>query len=106
MSELVADCPRCGSRRITFDVTQEHKYAIHYSWQNCYEAFCICQHCRRSTVFFLHQDVNVDTIGKHGILKLDVSVNRFMRVEGFVNISNVATADPAEHVPEDIKATF
>jgi hypothetical protein len=55
VAQLVADCPRCGAKKITFDVTQEHLLGLKYDWQHHYEAFAICRNCHRSTVFFLVQ---------------------------------------------------
>ena len=55
MTELVTDCPRCGSRKITFDVTQANIIGIQYGWQQWYEAFCTCRHCRKATIFVLSE---------------------------------------------------
>ena len=48
MAELVADCPRCNAKQITFDVLAEHTIAINYGWQHWYETFGICRSCRRA----------------------------------------------------------
>jgi hypothetical protein len=108
MAELVADCPRCGSKKITFDVTQEHLIGEWYGWQYRYEAFSVCRHCRRSTVFLLNQsvDTNHDIVHKTGLLKLDVAINRFMNNEGFISLKNEATVEPPEHLPDKISAAF
>jgi hypothetical protein len=36
MPELVANCPRCGSRHITFDVTAAKPYRQDHGWQYWY----------------------------------------------------------------------
>jgi hypothetical protein len=50
MAELVANCPRCGTRRITFDVTALLLVDMQHGWQHWYEAFAVCRHCSRSTI--------------------------------------------------------
>ena len=108
MPELVADCPRCGTRHITFDVMQAHIVAIHYGWQQWYEAFCVCRHCNRSTIFVLSEKTNIDyqMVHKVGLLNLKGSVNHYVTVEGYISLRDAATADPPEHVPAHIEAAF
>ena len=108
MAELVADCPRCGSKKITFDVTQEHFIRRKYSWQNWYEAFCICRHCKRSTTFVLSQNANSDheAVHKNGLLKLNGAINRYMDIESFISLKDAAAIEPPEHLPEEIAAAF
>ncbi len=108
MSELVSDCPRCGSKQITFDLTQEHFFYIEYQWQYWFEAFCICRHCKRATIFVLSQntDANHETVHKQGLLKLGTSVNNFMNIDGFISIKDTVTIQPPEHLSEDIEAAF
>ena len=108
MAELVADCPRCGSKRITFDVTQEHFIGRHYDWQSWYEAFCICRHCNYSTTFVLSQNANSDTsaVHKNGLLKLTGAINRYMNIESFVSLKDAAAIEPPEHLPDEIAAAF
>ena len=108
MSELVADCPRCGSRKITFDLTQELLVEVQYNWQQWYEAFCVCRHCRRATIFVLSQNVDADihTVHKNGLVQIKGAVNTYMNIEGFINLKDIATTSPPEHLPKDIEAAF
>jgi len=108
MSELVADCPRCGSRKITFDVTQEHYIYRRYDWQYWFETFCICRHCKRSTIFILSQNTNSDhdVVHKNGLLKLTGAINRYMDIEGYVSLKDKAAIEPPEHLPDEISAAF
>ena len=55
MAELVSNCPRCGSTRMTFDVLSTLPTTTQYNWQRWYEAFSICRNCHRSTVFVIAQ---------------------------------------------------
>lgn len=108
MPELVADCPRCGSRKITFDLAAAKIIAVHYSWQNWYETFCVCRHCGHATIFVLSESVNSDHdhVHKVGILSLKGSVNNYLGVEDFVSIKDEVTAVPPEHIPKDIRDVF
>jgi hypothetical protein len=108
MAELVADCSRCGSRRITFDLTQENLIGTKYNWQQWYEAFCICRNCRKSTIFLLAQDVDADkdVVHKNGLVKVNGSVNRYMRVEGTISKKDDVSTQPPQHLPGPIEAAF
>ena len=108
MSELVADCPRCRSQRITFDVLADTIVGVQYAWQQWYEAFCVCRHCLRSTVFVL-SDKEVhskDIINKSGLAKFSGAAGHLVKVESFISIKDSAPIDPPEHLPVDILAAF
>ncbi len=53
MSMLVADCPRCGAKSITFDVLAEVYRITYHGWQNWYEIFCVCRQCGCPTTFLV-----------------------------------------------------
>lgn len=108
MSELVADCPRCGSQKITFDLTQQNLIGVQYDWQRWYEAFCICRHCRRATVFVLSQNTssNKSVVHEKGLIGLTSAVNRFMNVEHYISLKDADTVPPPEFLPKDIEAAF
>ncbi len=108
MSELVADCPRCGASKITFDVKSSHFLYHRYDWQMWSEGYSICRNCDRSTVFVLSQTEirDNDYIRKMGISKLEGSVNNYFRIEGFVSLKDTVRNSPPEHLPPAIKAAF
>ncbi len=108
MSELVANCPRCGSRQITFDLTQAHLFAVEYNWRRVYEAFCICRHCKRATVFVLAQERIEDRQFFEGemLVKSNTAINRYLEITGFINLKDIASAPPPEHLPKEIEAAF
>lgn len=107
MSLLVADCPRCGARKITFDVEEDHFLYEEFNWRRWYEAFCICRQCRRATIFVLSlKKIEYhDTIGR-GLAGIDGALNPFMAIEGFINLKDIASVPPPEHLPPDIEAAF
>lgn len=108
MAELVADCSRCGSTKITFDLTQENLVGVKYNWQRWYEAFCVCRNCHRGSIFLLAQDAHSDRdiVHENGLVKLKGSVNRLMRVEGLISKKDEASVKPPEHLPAPIEAAF
>ena len=108
MSELVANCPRCGANRITFDLQSAIQTTQLYGWQFWYEAFCICRQCRRSTIFVLSENVKSDYeyVHKTGLVKINGAVNRYVEIEGIITLKDTATVEPPPHVPGDIDAVF
>ena len=108
MAVLVADCPRCDAKSITFDVTQAHHTVTQHGWQFWYEAFCVCRHCRRSTIFVLSENVDGDYayVHEHGLVAIDASLNRYVDIERFINISDLAAQPPPEYLPPEIEASF
>jgi hypothetical protein len=106
MSKLVSDCPRCRTKRITFDLLQQNHTKTKYGWQNWFEAFCVCNHCQKSTVFILSQSSTSD-YGLHGtLMTIPGTVNSMFEVEGFVGLKDLAACNPPEHLPEPIEAAF
>jgi hypothetical protein len=108
MTELVADCPRCGARQITFDLLGAVVVDEHWGWQREYEAFCKCRHCSKSSTFIL-LDRSVDAarvVGGHDLSELHVAVNRFVEVERYVSLRDTSAVAPPEYVGPDIEAAF
>src|ERR1700731_4686724 len=53
MSLLIADCPRCGSKSITFDVCAQVFRFQESQWKNWYEVFSVCRSCHAPTIFLI-----------------------------------------------------
>jgi len=107
MGQLVADCPRCGAKKTTFDVIRSHLFASQYNWQRLYEGFSLCRHCDRTTTFVLSQlDPRHDDILRKKDLWEVASLNDFCKVEGFVCLKNFVQKKPPEHLPADINSAF
>lgn len=108
MAELVADCPRCRARRITFDMAQAHITRTQYGWKRWYEAFCICRHCRKATIFVLSESVdgNYELVHNTGLLKFSGAVNRYVDIETFISLKDTASSEPPEHIPESVEKIF
>ena len=108
MAELVANCPRCGSRHVTFDVSAANHYRVDYGWQHWYEAFGVCRHCGRTAIFVLSERVNGDYqyVHKVGLLKVDGALNNYVDVKGHVSLKDSASIEPPEFLPKEIEAVF
>ena len=108
MAELVANCPRCGSQHITFDVTAAKQYRVEYGWQHWYEAFGICRHCGRTTIFVLSESVNTNYnhVHKVGLLKVEVSLNNYVDVKGHISLKDSASVEPPEYLPTEVESVF
>ena len=108
MSELVANCPRCNAVHVTFDLSNQIITGTQYNWQNWYEAFCVCRHCRRSTIFILSEKgVNEsDVLSKTSLSKLSVNVNNLVRIEGYISAKDKLPVVSPEHMPNDVQKAF
>jgi len=108
MTELVANCPRCRSKKITFDLTQQNYIYTHYSWQQWFEAFCVCRNCKEATIFVLSQNIDSDKSYVHekGLMGIKGSVNNYMNIEGFISLKDTVSTLPPEHLPGNIEAAF
>ena len=108
MAELVGDCPRCGSQRITFDVTAAKPYRVDYGWQNWYEAFGVCRHCGHTAIFVLAESVNANYRHVHevGLLMIQGSLNRYVDIKGYISLKDERAVEPPEHLPPQIQAVF
>lgn len=109
MTELVADCPRCGADRITLDVLEAVPVYKMYGWQTTYEAFCLCRNCHRSTVFIVAEKTLQlsEHIGRQGgLTSVRNSANNYVDIEGYISQANQAGRAAPEHLPDDIQEIF
>jgi len=107
MSELVANCPRCKAKEMTFDLVSQLPIYVKYNWQCWFEAFCICRACNRSTTFVLSQKEYDDKdIVKKGLVNYDRAVNQLMSIEGHISLKDIASEQPPDHLPNNIEAAF
>lgn len=108
MSELVADCPRCGSSRMTFDLISHTLVGYRHQWQSWYEAFCICRHCSRSTVFLLSEKGIEESkvIRQAGLPKLTIAANKLVSIENYVSLKDTKSIDPPDYLPRELLSVF
>jgi Domain of unknown function (DUF4145) len=106
---LVHDCPRCGAREMTFDVTSDTLLEERHGWQRVYEVFGICRGCHASTVFVVAMEGALNPV--HPFFRkrpsdYTATLNDWFRVEAWIGLKNMATAKPPEHCPPEVAAAF
>ena len=96
---LVHDCPRCGTKQITFDTL-----AVNWLAGGCkLEAFCFCRACKKATIFLLttRPGVNLGAITEQGS-----TVNKLLnRIELVSFIPHNSKPIP-EHLPKEIENPY
>jgi hypothetical protein len=109
VSQLVADCPRCRAQRIAFEIVSCVIVGKTYDWQSHWEAFCLCGHCHKTTVFCLKQLEPQHAgvlLGPNGLVGVKGAVNAYVGIKGFISSKDKATIQAPEHLPENVKAAF
>ena len=100
---LIRDCPRCGTKQITFDVLA----ASHVGRKNrltAYEAFCCCRSCSKSSIFLVTIRKNL-SFRMNDVLQNEYSLNNILKDTELVIIFPSTFAIP-EHIPPEIKKPF
>ena len=104
MSLLVPDCPRCRTQKITFYVTQDTPLDTD---GNVWEAFCVCQHCFRATIFELVESGRLPAgVSSGPPSRMHGSVNLNYHVRRYVSDADVKARPAPEHLPPEIAAAF
>lgn len=108
MAEIIADCSRCHTKRVTFDVLGKNYLGINYGWEKWYEIFSVCRNCKRASTFvvFYKLDSDHEDVNKVGLLKLAKSLNNYFEIKGLVTIKDLGARKAPEHVPENIELAF
>lgn len=109
MLTLTADCPRCATKKTTFDALGNNYLRTETSsWVTHFEVPAVCRHCSRVTVHQLRlseydaRDIFIVT----GPWPKSGHLNDYFTVKGFVSIKDMASIQPPEHVPAHIAAVF
>ncbi|ART62852.1 DUF4145 domain-containing protein [Kushneria marisflavi] len=107
MSLLVADCPRCGAKEITFDLENQVQVSKRFDWQICLEVFCVCRACAKPTIFLVSQkNHDGSDFINNGLQDAGFAVNEIVKVERFVGIQDNNAEVPPEYLPENIDNIF
>lgn len=108
-SILVADCPRCNTRAVTFDVHADQLVEEEHGWVRVYESFAVCRICARSVIFVLRQreyyergDPNFRRVPS----QVAPSANDMFAVQGYISLKDAAAVLPPDHCPKDVAAAF
>jgi Domain of unknown function (DUF4145) len=105
MSIIVANCPRCASQAVTFDVNQSLWISRNYSWQNVFELFAVCRHCHRGSILIGLQD-HPDSSLDEDRLSQYKSLSDIVSVVDYVSLKNETSESAPEYLPEEILSAF
>jgi Domain of unknown function (DUF4145) len=91
---------------MTFDAPIAIPTEVRHSWQRWHEIFCVCRHCRRSTVFILAQKRYEDEqlLKNLSPTQIPGSLNRYFSVEGYISQKDTGAATVPEHVKDPVIA--
>lgn len=110
MAEIVADCPRCGALKVTFDVTYSHPVSVSYGWKHRLEIHSICRGCSKGTIFIADQKGAGDAernVILDGLQKLKGNVNKYLdQIDRYVSLRDRDAEAPPEYLPANIDAAF
>jgi hypothetical protein len=106
---IVANCPRCKSNNMTFDVTADVLTRVTYDWQSHHEVFGVCRHCRQPTIWAIDQRdyADSDFLQKNPALaKIQESLNNYFDIDGYICLKDMGVIAAPEHVPNEIAKAF
>ena len=106
---LVADCPRCGARSITFDIAAQVYRFQRYDWQYWYEIFCVCRQCDRPTIYLVGLKEYKDQehfYRSGGLVKHEGALNPYFEIDSYISLCDQVHHKPPEHLPENVEKAF
>lgn len=110
MPTIVADCPRCGAKQMTFDVLADVYAGSSYDWMTHHEVAVKCRRCKRLSILRISlRDINKKRdFGESGsIAKADGDLEPTFKQDHFLNVSDLAgVAEPPEFLPESVREAF
>ncbi|HXG80093.1 MAG TPA: DUF4145 domain-containing protein [Methyloceanibacter sp.] len=74
-------------------------------WAFVYEVSALCRNCQRPTIFRIAQD-KTEVPNGGNVFDGDWVITQWFEVESFVNLKDLATQKPPDHVPEDVARAF
>ncbi|NEH81849.1 DUF4145 domain-containing protein [Rhizobium leguminosarum] len=109
MALLSDDCPRCGTRKVTFDVSaQKSRGIVRAGWIEVFEVFAVCRHCHKSTIFVIENKEydKAELWRNDGVSSYKGFLNDSFKVNAYINIKDQNKDPPPEHVPGQISEVF
>jgi Domain of unknown function (DUF4145) len=111
MSLLVADCPRCGASKITFDVAAQVYRSTAYGWKDSYEIFSLCRSCSSPTIFLVSiksadPQLREAFRQQNAFVSFPKGLNQFFDVDGFISLRDNSAQKSPEHLPKEIEDIF
>lgn len=109
MATLQFNCPRCGTKAITFDVLSGLPAFTEYEWKSSYELFSKCRRCSKATTIIVSlRDYDsskaFDAISK--VLNFGMGLDFAFDVNGYVSLKDDTSVASPEHLPEAVEKAF
>ncbi|MDF2914249.1 MAG: hypothetical protein K0R96_2370 [Pantoea agglomerans] len=112
MAFIVADCPRCGSRKIQFVVIGACKSAeLRDTYHRIndgdyYEVQCACLECRKSTLFKVKQPAGKGNLENYDWRVAPLSLKDIATILGPITPADIAIDAPPEFLPAEIEQAY
>jgi hypothetical protein len=93
---------------MTFNVLGSVLIDTTNEWTFRFEAFCQCRHCSKTTTFVLESEgvAAAAVLQAKALVELPGSLNKILRVKGFISLKDVASETAPPYVPDNIKNAF
>lgn len=109
MPTIVANCVRCGAKKMTFDVKADVWTGVDYTWSHKFEICVVCRRCERPSLM----RINLRAIDEKQNFRASGTVTltggdlepRFSN-NGFLNVADLEARPAPESLPENIQAAF
>ncbi|WP_100657327.1 DUF4145 domain-containing protein [Alteromonas flava] len=113
MPTCVADCPRCGANKITFDTSSFTYIGKKYNWQRGYEVFSVCRSCHKPTLFNMYQTNNqyeIEHLFKNeynpDVFQSKASLNDVLDITGYVSMKDMCGIECPLYTPQNLEDIF
>lgn len=112
MAEFVANCPRCGTKAVTFDVRGDaylRKEGLGEIERSLHEAQMRCRSCRNSSIAILKaalRDPSGQMCRDGAIIEFNGNVNGGFNLVRFISVVDQATVTPPDYLPEAVRKCF
>jgi hypothetical protein len=106
MSLLVADCPRCGAKNMTFEVTAGAYRGSEHGWKQWFEVFSICRACNKPTTFLITLRTNDLSFKPDSLVAFKDALNKHFEVDRFIGLRDTVSQKAPEHLTKEITDAF
>ena len=102
---IVEECPRCGTKKITFEVKFVN-YLDNGNRSQDIELMCVCRSCHRGTIFNASTDLSNIRTQIAIAMENETSIDNLLSIKGFVISRRRTVPDPPKYTPEHIVSSY